>query len=308
LDVFNPVQTEEIMNRVHHTTAHLPIALAFGVAVALAPAISLAGPPSTTMDFLPCVDEGGTCTIGDSPDGKLVAYGDATNSRWVFSIKSGSFSCSNATFGDPDVGASKTCLFAPYGFIAFEGETLNLQATPSRGISFAYGANGSFVYSTLPGGSTYGCNNGTFGSDPAPGVTKACYLPLPEYVFTASEGETFSLGTASSMPVAYGANGSFFSGVFTGSVTCANVPFGGDPSPGNTKRCYVLGNGFNTVYGPIASEVHSFNGFESTFYGNPLVPNFVLLDSASGTCSNSFFGGDPAIGFLKSCWAAGNIQ
>jgi hypothetical protein len=37
-----------------------------------------------------------------------VAHDDATNSHWVYRNMTGSFPGSNATFGDPDPGTTKT--------------------------------------------------------------------------------------------------------------------------------------------------------------------------------------------------------
>lgn len=117
--------------------------------VVLTPAIGHAGPPSNSMQFFGCASEGGACTIGNLVDiggtqaTKLVAYGDAASSRWVYRNMSGSFVCSNATFGDPAPGATKTCLFAPYQFAASEGGSYSIFAsTPGlaiAGVNVAYG-------------------------------------------------------------------------------------------------------------------------------------------------------------------------
>jgi hypothetical protein len=169
--------------------------------------------------------------------------------------------------------------------------------------TIAYGANGSFVYKTLAGGSAYGCNTGTFQQpDPAPGVTKACYFPLPDYLPGVSEGQSLA-SFAQFTPFAYGANGHFFYGATDPTTTCSNGLFmGRDPAPGIVKTCYVLGN---PVSERVAIEGHSYGDFgvgNLVIYGNPFVPNFLYAGAQSGTCSNSFFGGDPAIGSLKSCW------
>ncbi len=292
--------------------------------VVLTPAVGHAGPPSNSMQFFGCASEGGACTIGNfvnissTQATKLVAYGDATSSRWVYRNMSGSFVCSNATFGDPAPGATKTCVFAPYQFAASEGGSYSIFATTPGlaigGVNVAYGANGSFVYKmvtgsmgTCGGGSlclflSFPCNNSTFGADPAPGLTKACYLPLPEYAVAASEGQTLTVAQPHTA-VAYGANGSFVFTEFTGSATCSNATFGRDPTPGIGKACYVLQVGQNGV---IASEgqAYSTGGTDATvMYGAAAIPNFMSSSAISGTCSSSFFGGDPAIGLGKKCWA-----
>jgi hypothetical protein len=123
---------------------------------------------------------------------------------------------------------------------------------------------------------------------------------LPEYGRVASEGQTVPI-RAPQTPVAYGANGFFVFGVLDSSATCSNTTFG-DPSPGNTKDCYVLDDGF--IDGRLALEGQPFTGKGTTWYGNPFVPNFLFF-IGSGTCSNSLFGGDPAFGRQKSCWDGG---
>jgi hypothetical protein len=302
------------MNRAYHTIAHLHIAAAFGAAVALAPAICLAGPPSTTMDFFWCANEHGTCTLASLGSSTfLVAYGDYTNGRWAFYNVSGSFPCETATFGgpDPDWGTPKTCLFAPYSFTGVEGSPINLQSATE----VAYGANGSYVYKTV-GGLCLGngpcpddkCDTNTFGVDPAPFVQKECFLPLVQYQFANGEGGGVHIDVPNT-PVAYGAHGYFKYQTLDSDATCSTQTFGGrDPSPGNVKTCYRL-----NVDGLITTEgqLYGGGGAENIFYGSALVPNFLSVYFAgqpgggvAGECSNSFFGGDPAVGYPKSCWGS----
>jgi hypothetical protein len=255
--------------------------------VTLTPAVGHAGPPSANMQFVGCAGEGGTCTIGNvatfaTQATKLVAYGDATSSRWVYANMGG------------------TLLTSTPGLASF-------------GVNVAYGANGSFVYryvtssmGTCSAGLcivlSFPCNNSAFGSDPAPGLTKGCYLPLPEYDVAASEGQTLTVQQPHTA-VAYGANGSFVYAEFTGSATCSNATFGRDPAPGIGKECYALAA---SQEGVIASEgqPYSTGGTDATvLYGSAAVPNFMLSRALNGTCNNAFFGGDPAIGLGKKCWA-----
>jgi hypothetical protein len=89
---------------------------------------------------------------------------------------SGATSCSNAVFGDPNNGVTKACYVetAPPGTNVWAqraGE--NGTCSYSGVMTVAYGANGSYNYATLGGGTA--CNNTVFG-DPAFGTAKTCYV------------------------------------------------------------------------------------------------------------------------------------
>ena len=106
-------------------------------------------------------------------------------------------------------------------------------------MTVAYGANGSYKFATLGGGGT-ACTNAVFG-DPLPNTAKACYLLSPPPTFTtwttcAAEGGTCSF--TGTHEVAFGANGRYYFGSFTGSAPCTNAAFG-DPLAGTVKACYV---------------------------------------------------------------------
>ncbi|HEX6242476.1 MAG TPA: hypothetical protein VFZ61_16300, partial [Polyangiales bacterium] len=101
---------------------------------------------------------------------------------------------------------------------AGEGETC---ATSLRYVR--YGAGDAFVYKFVPG--PFVCSAATFGSDPAPGVEKACGYSAYQPAFSngllpLTEGSTgMVIGN-----VAYGANGVFnfktYPGTAFTSVTC----------------------------------------------------------------------------------------
>ncbi len=59
------------------------------------------------------------------------------------------------------------------------------------------------------------------------------------WVWTFCGGENDTCSFSGSRVVRYGANGAFFYGVFTDSVTCDNASFGGDPVPNTAKSCYL---------------------------------------------------------------------
>jgi len=188
-----------------------------------------------------CANENGTCTFSGT---KLVRYG--ANGSYVYRVVngdvSGSVACNNTTFGDPAWGASKQCHYSTpipaggppgYGLCANENGTC---AFVGQG-SVAYGAYDSFTVRSFSGSAA--CNNATFG-DPIYGVAKNCYYS-PEPIAgssCATEGEVCSF--PGSQMVAYGANGKYRYLYATGSVSCNNTSFGGDPIYGAAKSCYPL--------------------------------------------------------------------
>lgn len=159
-----------------------------------------------------------------------IAYG--ANGVFNFKAINGTYTCNNATFGDPIPGPTKACYTAlPDYFVgAQEGGTLtSLSNTP-----IAYGANGNFLYRIASG--SFGCNNSAFGSDPAPGISKSCYsLAVP---FIADEGASVNQGQTFTYWYGSGLNGLFITGALPGNGICSNANFGGDPHVGATKHCY----------------------------------------------------------------------
>jgi hypothetical protein len=121
------------------------------------------------------------------------------------------------------------------------------------GMDVAWGALGSFVYRSDLSGTFY-CDTGTFGSDPAWGSLKGCYVKPhggggpSSYSYCAGEGQTCKPGGV--VDVAYGANGAFAlqTGVEGGGgFGCNNGTFG-DPAYGWTKACYTRPSGGGVAY------------------------------------------------------------
>jgi len=63
-------------------------------------------PPTTTVTWTSCAAENGTCSFSGTHE---VAYG--ANGQFFYQNISGSTSCSNSVFGDPDQGVVKTCYY-----------------------------------------------------------------------------------------------------------------------------------------------------------------------------------------------------
>jgi len=95
---------------------------------------------------------------------------------FTYRTLTGGTACSNAVFGDPDFGFTKSCYAGP----VTGGPAGSTYCAPENGIcsfsgtaTVAYGANGTFTDKSLTSGTP--CDNSVFG-DPAYGTVKACFL------------------------------------------------------------------------------------------------------------------------------------
>jgi hypothetical protein len=164
-----------------------------------------------------------------------IAYG----AKDAFSFKrvTGTYTCDNATFGDPIVGTRKECFLAipNYAPDVFENGTM----TGLSDSAIAFGANGKFVYKIASG--SHPCTVPAFGNDdPAPGVPKRCYRS-PMIRATLEDQTTTPRIDKPNFGLAFygsGANGNFVREVFISSFVCNNDAFGGDPDPGHAKFCW----------------------------------------------------------------------
>ena len=124
-------------------------------------------PPPTDWTF--CAPEGDLCAFTGTVE---VRYG--ANGFFVFKTLTDGTACTNAVFGDPIFGTVKHCSIPStpqpeWTFCAPEGGVCSF--TGDREVR--YGANDSFVFKTLTGGTA--CTNDVFG-DPIYGVVKSCDL------------------------------------------------------------------------------------------------------------------------------------
>jgi hypothetical protein len=156
-----------------------------------------------------------------------------------------------------------------------------------------YGANGAFNAKMAT--NSIACNTASFGgTDPVPGVVKACYSRA--YTLCASENGTCSFSGVAD--VAYGANGSFLNHTATNSFACNTANFGGtDPAPGVVKSCYYLSRT------QCASEngTCSFTGTGDVAYGANASFNGKQTVVNSIACNNTTFV-DPIPGTAKACY------
>jgi len=203
-------------------------------ATSTAPPIAYRALPGT---WLRCAAENGTCAVtGPS----VIAFG--ANGEFNYASASGNTACDDTVFGDPDNGVAKWC-YAQSTAPASPGwqqcATENQTCAYSGLMTIAYGANGTYKFATLGSGGT-ACDNAVF-TDPTPGTAKACYLLGPPPTFTtwttcAAENGTCSF--SGTHEVAFGEDGRYYFGSFTGSTPCTDAAFG-DPAYGSVKACYI---------------------------------------------------------------------
>jgi hypothetical protein len=246
------------------------------------------GPYGHSIAYTACANEYERCPVTGE---KYLAYG--ANRSYLFRAAdnpaSNSIPCTSEYFGgDPAPGVVKKCYVSYYEYAVAEGF-----GGWTKG-DVAYGANGIFNFKTV-NDTYFRCDSETFG-DPVPGVPKACYHGLPDYMMRASEGGT--LTGLSNSPVAFGAHGKFFFKLASGTLTCGAEAFEGDPNSGIEKFCYKL---IVPFYVDEGSRVNG--GSIAYWYGSGLNGNFLAKNLPNNSlCANSTFGGDPHPGFLKHCF------
>jgi parallel beta-helix repeat protein len=216
-------------------------------------------PPSNDWTF--CANEGGTCSFsGTQP----VRYG--ANGSYVYLTLTGGTACTNAVFGDPAYGVAKHCDIGStsttsWTVCANEGGYCSFAGTQQ----VRYGANGSYVYLTLTGGTA--CTNAVFG-DPAYGVAKQCAI-----------GGTSTTTTTTSPPTSTSAYGP------QSTITCPagavdiwpgqSIPLIVNSWPGSTTFCLRAG-------------VHSLIGSITPKTGNTFVGEYgAVLDGSNWSTSDA---------------------
>ncbi|MEY4752917.1 MAG: hypothetical protein RJA44_592 [Pseudomonadota bacterium] len=176
---------------------------------------------------------------------------------WLACAPARAFTVGSTVFRDlPCAPEGGTCAFVGIGPIAF-------------------GAAGKFVVATAS--ASKDCNSSAFGSDPALGVAKACYLanalspavaPSVQPGTVVADGNALQIGGESynaipcaiewqncsfngTYKVAFGANGNYVTAWVTGPRACTTSTFGLDPAPGVAKVCHLSSAG--TALNPPAT-------------------------------------------------------
>jgi hypothetical protein len=127
--------------------------------------------------------------------------------------------------------------------------------------------------------------------------------------WTTVAWENQSFTVSGTQTARYGIDASWVTKTVTGTNPCTNAFFGSDPAMGRGKVCQVSSVAPDPAPAPtwqtIAWENQPFtvSGTQTVRYG---VDTFWITKTvtASGTCSNAFFGSDPAVGRGKSCQVA----
>jgi hypothetical protein len=182
-----------------------------------------------------CGQENSSCSLsfGELRD----AYYGA-NGRYAHKVVQGTFSCNNATFGDPAYGSIKQCFIGDATYTYALPEWDNPTSTPTiqkpEPVIVAFGNLQTQNFSARVFGNG-NCDKNTFG-DPAPGYTKSCYSG-PTFTYCAPENGTCAVNGLTL--VAYGPYGGPFTyKAVSGPVACNNANFG-DPARNYVKKCFV---------------------------------------------------------------------
>jgi hypothetical protein len=171
-----------------------------------------------------------------------------------------------------------------------------------RGVE-SYSTDNSGSFTTEPGRdlkfSTDISTNATFTPDGVPAGFTRCAGEAERCVFTGTRTTAYGSGTAA---------GSYRYRVATGGIDCGIVAFGGDPTVGVLKSCYVAPVGGPQGYSSCATEggVCPVTGPTTVAYGavGAFADRLVTADSAA--CTNNAFGTDPIYGVAKACYLAPN--
>ena len=213
------------------------------------------------------------------------------NYVYLTGVAPGSYSIAATGVGGPAE------LPAGYTRCAGEGETC---AVPGTGV-VAYGA-GAYLYKTVTSGTA--CTTAAFGSDPADGVLKSCYLAPTggPSGYSACAAENAQCAFTGPRQVAYGANGAFKYLLLSGGTGCTNAVFE-DPISGVPKQCYLAPDGApvggwtkcadeGAICAAVPGQPVAF-GADGAFSYSPATGN---------TACNTTNFGDPVKSVLKSCY------
>lgn len=127
--------------------------------------------------------------------------------------------------------------------------------------------------------------------------------------FTRCAGESERCTFAGTRVIAYGAGtsaGAYRYRVATGGIDCRIVAFGGDPTVGILKACYVAPDGGPKRYTACATEggACAVSGPTVVAYGAAGGFAYHLVSGGSTACTSAAFGTDPMFGVVKACYLA----
>jgi hypothetical protein len=288
-------------------------------------------PGSVPVGYVLCAQEGASCVLGSSTNVTLAfgANGNFVTQRINTDPSSPHYTgwpCANVAFfnHDPAPGVRKNCYFAfpdstPYRYIKCADETGQCAFTGSARVAF--GINGNFVFGDFNDGTP--CGAAYFnGADPAPGISKSCYIAADPPGYAKCSDENAVCSFSGPVAVAFGAAGHFTYSTVWNATACSDAVFG-DPLYGFRKSCYIPAGpeGFQfcapewqNCHLPAGGTV--YYGFNGLFTSKTFAPQTLGVDVP---CSNATFGiydsiaavygtdhwlfsGDPAPGSPKSCF------
>lgn len=251
-----------------HASPSTRVLRAAGAAALIVMTALLPAAPSLAQgeDWTVCAQEGQICRVGGGE--AMVRFG--ANGRYAFRVTSAAQPCTVDAFGsDPLPNVVKRCEVSSnwrqqsrysgwqgsgsssgeWVLCANEGDNCRV---PGNNVQVRYGADGR--YAERSASQNVACHNGVFG-DPAEGMAKQC-----SYRRGGGQGGggVGGNGSASGLPwnvcanegrscnfrgpgmLRYGASGRYFYREAVNGMPCNNDAFGGDPAPGDAKRCEML--------------------------------------------------------------------
>jgi hypothetical protein len=141
------------------------------------------------------------------------------------------------TSGGTSTSTSTATATATWTEFAKEG---SIFSTTASSATVRYGTSTQFVEKIVSGSSLL-CGSALFGSDPAPGVSKNCWIQDPASVSVAAwtkfADEAQSFTTSKAVNIRYGTSTLFLERTVTGSGQCSAAFFGSDPAAGAVKDC-----------------------------------------------------------------------
>jgi hypothetical protein len=99
--------------------------------------------------------------------------------------------------------------------------------------------------------------------------------------------------------IVYGVNGSYLTGVFTGSVACNPTSFGGDPMPNVVKTCTVRGNPLTVC--ASQGQTCPVSGLSEVFYSSGSGPDQVFVTRSNVPCVATSFTNSP-VASVNNCY------
>eukprot|EP00340_Litonotus_pictus_P011728 CAMPEP_0170536490 /NCGR_PEP_ID=MMETSP0209-20121228/102175_1 /TAXON_ID=665100 ORGANISM="Litonotus pictus, Strain P1" /NCGR_SAMPLE_ID=MMETSP0209 /ASSEMBLY_ACC=CAM_ASM_000301 /LENGTH=1131 /DNA_ID=CAMNT_0010837859 /DNA_START=122 /DNA_END=3516 /DNA_ORIENTATION=+ len=259
-----------------------------------------------------CGQEGGHCSFTGLT---MVRYG--ANNSYIFKEATDGISCSISHWKiDPIVGVLKSCYYYVYDYgSTTDDEAWHYCGKENGGCYFMgttvmkYGHDTRWVYKEVTNGIT--CSNTVLGHDPAVGIQKSCYylrnFKKETWVECGTEGQTCSF--PGNTVIRYGKNGHYIYREAKNSIDCSIGYWGSDPIVGTFKSCYYLNSpelkDFSTEPWIKCGQEGQNCALPSTTtlvrYGHG--SNWVYIESSNSlNCSISFWGKDPKVGTLKSCY------